>query len=135
MQPLEFMGSTLSKVKGFFASERDSEASTRANTKTNAKPIPVTPIRRTQSIDSPRAARALSENGTAVPGSPGSKKQKIKRQVSFNRTVKERVFFEETVSDDEGGRSSPVSRPFTEKHPVSSRLSQGEVFRGFGQPL
>jgi hypothetical protein len=82
-QPLEFMGSALSKVKGFFASERDSEASTRANTKTNAKPIPVpvAPIRRTQSIDSPRAARALSENGAAVSGSPGSKKQKIKRQV------------------------------------------------------
>ena len=50
-------------------------------------------------------------------------------KVSFNRTVKERVFFEETVSDDEGGRSSPVSRPYKEKHPSFSHFSQGETYR------
>ena len=50
-------------------------------------------------------------------------------QVSFNRLVKERVFFEESVSDDEGGRASPVSRPYKEKHPGSFRMSEGEAFR------
>ena len=72
------MGSSLSKVKKFFGSEQDSEADTRANTKTNAKPIILTPVRRTQSIDSPRGARALSESNTSAT-SP--KKQKIKRNV------------------------------------------------------
>jgi hypothetical protein len=73
------MGSSFSKIKNFFGSEPDSEASTRANTKTNAKPIVVTPVRRTHSIDSPRGARALSESNASAAASP--KKQKIKRNV------------------------------------------------------
>jgi hypothetical protein len=143
---LHFMGSALAKVKSLFTSEQDSEASTRANTKSNAKPIPVTPVRRTQSFESPRAVRSSDDNGTASSGTTAAKKQKIKRQarhakyvvfmqcdtclkVSFNRTVKERVFFEESVSDDEGGRASPVSRPYKEKHPAGASRLQGEVLR------
>ena len=75
------MGSAFAKAKNFFGSEPDSEASTRANTKTNAKSIPVSPqpLRRTQSIDSPRAARSLSESN-ASSTSP-KKQKKIQRQV------------------------------------------------------
>ena len=139
------MGSALSKVKGFFGSDPDSESSTRANTKTNAQPIRA-PVTRSNSLDSPRAQSAVRE----IDQSGGTKKQKMKArqvhalcrnaltllhalqgvfQVSFNRLVKERVFFEESVSDDEGGRASPVSRPYKEKHPGSFRMSEGEAFR------
>ncbi len=77
-----FMGSALSKVKRFFTSDQDSEASTRANTKSNAQPIPLTPIRRSNSVDSPRAARPPGENSTFAAGAAGVKKQKTKtRQV------------------------------------------------------
>jgi hypothetical protein len=57
-------------------------------------------------------------------------------QVSFNRLVKERVFFEETVSDDDGGRASPVSRPFSEKHPASAsfHVPEGQAFRSAPSP-
>lgn len=74
------MGSAASKVKRFFSSEMDSEASTRANTKSNAKPITVAPLRRTQSIDSPRALPSAG-NAAASAGPVGAKKQKVKRQV------------------------------------------------------
>ncbi len=80
-KPFYFMGSALSKVKRFFTSDQDSEASTRANTKSNAKPIPLTPIRRSNSLDSPRVARPPGDNLTLAAGAAGVKKQKTKRQV------------------------------------------------------
>ena len=80
LKALDFMGSTASRVKRFFSSEVDSEASTRANTKSNAKPTPAAPLRRTQSIDSPRAAPSAGD-AAAAAGLAGAKKQKVKRQV------------------------------------------------------
>ena len=70
------MGSALAKVKGFFGSDLDSEANTRANTKTNAQPIRV---KRSNSLDSPRVPSVVVAESDQ---SGGLKKQKkITRQV------------------------------------------------------